>query len=306
MTDLEARLRSELHRRAEAIDPSPDLPLRIRAEVRRRERRRRAAGSAAAVAAVAVLAGGASAGVLALRGSQPSVTRVATRPPAAGGLRSSGPAAGGPSASRAGSAASPTTIVEGARVQPNAKRTGQPGKGSSPTTGAAPGGGSSPSTLASAPATTASNPSECATSDLAARIAPAPGESGAGNQGATLVLTNTSPVPCGIHGYVGLLELDAQGNPIRSRAARGSTYFHQDPGPQDILLQSGQSASADMAWSDVAGAGEPPTGACEPQAASLEITPPNEVTQLVVPFHETVCEHGTLHVTALVPGPGGP
>jgi hypothetical protein len=58
MTDFESRLREEVTRRTQGFSPSPDLPDRIHAQVRRRRRRRAMTTgglSAGAVAVVAVL-----------------------------------------------------------------------------------------------------------------------------------------------------------------------------------------------------------------------------------------------------------
>ena len=47
-------------------------------------------------------------------------------------------------------------------------------------------------------------------------------------------------------------------------------------------------------------------GACEPTAATMLVTPPDETESLAVPFGQTVCQMGRIDVTALVAGAAGP
>jgi hypothetical protein len=65
------------------------------------------------------------------------------------------------------------------------------------------------------------------------------------------------------------------------------------------VLKPGKRAETLLAWSDNPGPGEPQSGPCEPAAAWLEVTPPDESTQLLVRFGHRVCAHGYLASPAL-------
>lgn len=117
------------------------------------------------------------------------------------------------------------------------------------------------------------------------------------------MLTNTSSRTCTIDGYAGFQLLGANGADLPTNVVRGSTFFRADPGPHPITLAPGQSAWADLARTDV------PTGSenvmqCEPPIARLEVTPPDETTQLVAPLAGVACNHGRLDTTAFAQGSG--
>ncbi|GEM_PF-408172 len=280
MSDLENRLRAELRRRAASVEPSPDLPQRIDARVRRRARQRRMVGSAALAGAMVALGGGAAAGALISGGH--NYTRVTA-------------AGSGPRAHRSGSHA--------ATAHPSRRTSTTPGATQAASSTTATTTGATGTTLAQAAPPSSQPPlPECTTAQLAVRAYPAPGEARGGHLGMILVLLNASSQSCVMHGYVGLGLYDAAGAPIPSRAVRGPTYFRSDPGPRTVVLRPGGTASTDVTWSDVPTAG----GGCEPPSATLEVTPPNQTTQLKVALDQTVCDHGDLHTTALVAGSNGP
>jgi hypothetical protein len=280
VSDLEDRLRAELRRRAASVDPSPELPQRIDARVRRRARQRRMMGSAAVAGAMIVLGGGAAAGALLSEGH--TYTRVTAAGP-------------GPGAGQAANHHHPA-----AHRSARAYTTSRPGRpASSPTTTTTV--RTTTSFAQSAPPASQAPLPECTTAQLAVRLYPAPGEGRAGHFGMMVVLLNASSQPCVVRGYVGLGLYDAAGNPIPSRAVRGPTYFRNDPGPHPVVLQPGGTASTDVSWSDL-----PASGTCEPPSATLEVTPPNQTTQLKVALHQIVCGYGDLHTTALVAGSSGP
>jgi len=64
----------------------------------------------------------------------------------------------------------------------------------------------------------------------------------------------------------------------------------------------GQAVFSQLHWTVVAGTPETQTAQCEPQPASVEITPPDETTQLVVLWNmDVACLHGRIDVTAVAP-----
>lgn len=130
------------------------------------------------------------------------------------------------------------------------------------------------------------------------------GQVGAGNQGTNVVFTNRSASACTLYGYPGYGLLDAKRYEQTSTVLRGSTYFQRDPGKKTITLQPGKSAYASLAWSVIAGLGEPTDGPCEPKSAWLEVTPPNAYRHAVLRFNQTVCSHGKLTTTAVAAGTG--
>ena len=138
----------------------------------------------------------------------------------------------------------------------------------------------------------------CHTSDLSASLRPL--NSGAGQRYAALSLTNRSGHVCQVYGYVGMLLLDGNGTPLPTDVVRNA-----NPGPQIVSLAPGQSAFTLLHWTVVAGPGESQTAQCEPQPVYVEITPPDETTQLVVGWNmQFVCLHGRIDVHGLAPGSG--
>lgn len=141
----------------------------------------------------------------------------------------------------------------------------------------------------------------CTTSDLSASMAP--GSPGAGQRSATLVLTNISGRACQTYGYPGLGLVGADGATLPSHVIWGGPG---DPGRSTVQLAAGGTASAAMSWSAMPGTGDAATGPCQPAAATLLVTPPDERESLHVPFGQSVCEGGRITVTALVGGSRGP
>lgn len=138
----------------------------------------------------------------------------------------------------------------------------------------------------------------CHTADLRATLRPL--NSAAGQRYAALSLANQSGHPCLVYGYVGMLLLDARSTPLQTNVVRNA-----NPGPVVVSLAPGQSAFTVLHWTVVAGPGESQTAQCEPQPAYLEITPPDETTQLMVDWNmQFVCLHGRIDIGALAPGTG--
>jgi hypothetical protein len=111
------------------------------------------------------------------------------------------------------------------------------------------------------------------------------------NRGFILTLTNTSNTECVLDGYPGLGIEDAAHHVMPSRTHWGSTYFNADPGPKQIVLSPGETASADFAFATGAGS----------QATYLEVTPPNAFRHLTIkiPGAPVQIVGGRLFVTAM-------
>jgi len=155
-----------------------------------------------------------------------------------------------------------------------------------------------PGLVPSPPAVTPTATPRCHTSDLTASLRPL--DSGAGQRYAALTLTNRSGHVCQVYGYMGMLLLDGSSMPLPTDVVRNA-----NPGPQIVSLAPGQSAFTLLHWTVVAGPGESQTAQCEPQPVYVEITPPDETTQLVVGWNmQFVCLHGRIDVNGLAPGSG--
>lgn len=138
----------------------------------------------------------------------------------------------------------------------------------------------------------------CHTADLRATLRQL--NSAAGQRYAALSLANKSGHPCQVYGYVGMLLLDGSSMALPTNVVRNA-----NPGPQVVALAPGQSAFTVLHWTVVAGPGESQTAQCEPQPAYVEITPPDETTQLIVDWNmQFVCLQGRIDVGALAPGTG--
>jgi hypothetical protein len=151
-----------------------------------------------------------------------------------------------------------------------------------------------PTPAATPPA--ASSAGRCHTSDLAVSLRQT--NPAAGQRYAVIDLANTSSHTCWVYGYVGLLLLDGGHRAMPTTAVWTSI-------PHSIVdLAPGQMAYAQLHWSAVPSPDE--QGGCPPAPAYVEITPPDETTQLVSPWNDFggVCQHGWLEVQALAPGAG--
>lgn len=124
-----------------------------------------------------------------------------------------------------------------------------------------------------------------------------PQDAGAGNRYATLVVINKSKLVCTLWGYGGLDLLDTTKNVIPTVAER-----NLDPGSTLVTLGPGDSAGKTLHWTVVATGDEPTDGPCQPQAAAIRVTPPDETEGLDVDFDfGTVCDHGRIETSAYFP-----
>jgi hypothetical protein len=167
------------------------------------------------------------------------------------------------------------------------------------------------------PLTTASSPSaagpsaspsatvpRCHTTDLIPAAAIIAGSAAAGSESLNLKLTNNSGHTCTIYGYPGMMLEDTNSSGQATTVTRNFAVK-----PATITLANGASAATTVRFDfDVPVADEPSTGNCEAPSVYLQITPPDETTQLsatVTGGPVTVCAHGTLDVLAFVAGSKG-
>jgi uncharacterized protein DUF4232/predicted metal-binding integral membrane protein DUF2182 len=152
-----------------------------------------------------------------------------------------------------------------------------------------------PSAPAPAAAPGAGVPTRCQTGDVSATLTQ--GSPGAGQRYAALTLTNRSGHACQVYGYVGMLLLDAGGQPLPTSVGR------TPPSPSPVVVQPGGHVSAQLHWTVVPAPDEAQAGLCEPAPATALVTPPDETTQLAVPWTmDPVCQHGRIEVTPLAMG----
>jgi hypothetical protein len=153
----------------------------------------------------------------------------------------------------------------------------------------------------SSPGAAAAGTPRCHTADLKASIrALSPG---AGQRYAAVDLTNTSRHECSVDGWVGLLLLDAGRHPLPTTAHWFAPTAPQPTPP--IVLQPGDVAFAQLHWTVVPSLPDEQATNCLPAPAFLEVTPPDETTQLVIPWKlGAVCNHGTIDVMPLASGIG--
>jgi hypothetical protein len=161
-----------------------------------------------------------------------------------------------------------------------------------------------PTTSAGGPTNAPARTPRCGSNDLSGAFAFAPGSAGAGTVVYTIRLTNTTTHACTLFGHPGLLLLGASNTPLPTHVQWNSMVA-----TTRVTLAPHRSASASARFSPHnPGPGDAQSGNCQPTAARIKITPPDEKTQLVatVTPPTSVCERGALSVSALVPGAAGP
>lgn len=121
-----------------------------------------------------------------------------------------------------------------------------------------------------------------------------------GHVGAEVVLRNVSAAPCHLAGFPGLRMLSASGAPLRTTTHWGGSFLFPAISPRLVGLRTSQTASFDLAYTDIPTARLPLPRAC-PAAATLAIIPPGDVTSLRAPAKIAPCE-GELDVSPVVPG----
>jgi uncharacterized protein DUF4232 len=207
---------------------------------------------------------------------------------AAGCARPTTGTASGPPAVTSTSAGTTTDTADTAGTA--GTTTGTAGTTTSPTTTSAP----APST--STGPTPARTGTRCHTPDLTGALSEL--DAAAGHRYARLVLTNVSSRVCTVYGYGGLQLATASRQPL-------PTIQRRDPmhPPRLVRLAPGGKASSVLSWGAVPSGSEPVTGPCEPQPSLLLVIPPDETTQLAVPWRfGSVCQHGAITQWAYAAG----
>jgi hypothetical protein len=119
-------------------------------------------------------------------------------------------------------------------------------------------------------------------------------EADPGSRYVTLVVRNTSKETCTLKGFGGLEMLSDTKEPIPTNAERNLS-----PAPTVVTLAPGATAGKFLRWSVVATGDEPTTGPCQPQAASINVTPPDETEAFEVNYAlGAVCANGRLETSA--------
>jgi Protein of unknown function (DUF4232) len=132
----------------------------------------------------------------------------------------------------------------------------------------------------------------CTGADLAGTFALVPGSAGAGQIEYALTVTNSSESPCFVRGIPKATLLGTSGAALPTHVTAAG-----DGGTGRILLQPGASAVAHARFSpDVAGDGDSQSGACQPEAQTLQLNPDGGgVTDVAIKPPTSVCERGTLN-----------
>ena len=179
----------------------------------------------------------------------------------------------------------------------SAADTPAPSSAHSPSSAPASSGGTA-GTTSSSPAAGSSTGSKsarvdrCHTSELTGSLVP--GQPGAGQRYATLVLENTGGRTCTVHGYGGIGLVDSAGAPLPTHQVRVPS-----PAPTTVRLAPHESVRSQLHWSVVTGTGDSTSGPCQPTPAALQVIPPDETDHLSVPWNQgPVCEGGTIQQQA--------
>jgi hypothetical protein len=150
-----------------------------------------------------------------------------------------------------------------------------------------------PQTTAAQPETSApAQERKCTASMLSGTIEP--GDPGAGNRYATLIITNTAAEPCTLWGYGGLELVDATGKALPTNVTRQG-----DPAPALVDLGPGEMAAKDLHWTVVPTGNEPVDGPCQPEAAGARVIPPDGTEPFEVTYaFGSVCGGGQIDGSA--------
>jgi Protein of unknown function (DUF4232) len=180
--------------------------------------------------------------------------------------------------------ASQPTALEGSTTTASPSPTGQSPSGVTPTQPAQP---RTPAPTGQPPA---SDP--CTPAVLTGTVRA--DDSAAGNRYATLVVTNTGPVPCTLYGYGGVQLVAADGTALPT-----STRRDEAPGPSLVRLAPGAMAAKKLHWGVVPTGDEPVDRPCQPEPRTVRVIPPDQKHPFTVdwPFGP-VCAAGTFHDSA--------
>lgn len=160
------------------------------------------------------------------------------------------------------------------------------------------------SPAASATDAAATTTPKCSTNDLSGYVSIVPNSAGAGNELMNVKLTNTSGHTCTIYGYPGFQLEDQQQKNLPTNVVRQSA-----PVSTVTVLNNGSAATTVRFDFDVPGSGDSTSGPCQPESYYMQITPPDQFTQLVAQIQGgpvTVCQSGEMTVLPFVAGSTGP
>lgn len=149
---------------------------------------------------------------------------------------------------------------------------------------------------------------QCHTQDLSAEANLVAGSAATGHITMNITVTNTSGHTCTIYGFPGL-GLEDTNQDLQPTKVTWDTAI---PKTLISLPNGGTASSSARIDKDLPVGSEPLTGPCEPASFYLQVTPPNNTSQLVATIGDTggsgitVCDFGALDVLAFVPGSTGP
>ena len=130
----------------------------------------------------------------------------------------------------------------------------------------------------------------CRSSQLA--VAQVRRDGAAGSVGLTYRFTNRGPATCSLYGYPGLGLVGSTGSALPTSVIRSPSVVVPTLPEQTVTLAPGGHAWFDAGYSDVS------SNSC-PQAASLEVTPPNAYSHLTIATTIAPCS-GVIHVSPVV------
>jgi Protein of unknown function (DUF4232) len=145
--------------------------------------------------------------------------------------------------------------------------------------------------------TTSAATTACTGAQLSGTFKEAPGGGGAGQIEYNLTLKNTSQTSCTMDGLPAAVLLNSSGAPL-------PTHITGTNGGPLVNLVPGASAKATARFSpDVPGKGDSQSGACQPKAYTLKVTP-NGGGTVAAPIKPptSVCERGSLNFSTYVGG----
>lgn len=142
-------------------------------------------------------------------------------------------------------------------------------------------------------------PARCHTAQLAAGIHLV--QPGAGERDAVVTLRNRGRRTCSVYGYAGMELVGRRGRPLLTRVVRVHARR-----PHRVLLAPGARASALLYWASAARTGDRQRGPCQPRPARVEVTPPDETTQLLLRWPDgPVCGQGRISLLPFRAGTRG-
>lgn len=157
-------------------------------------------------------------------------------------------------------------------------------------------------TVTTAVTTQAAAPQPCRLEDLSVKFGD--GVAGPTRIGLALVVTDDAATTCSLQGYPQVVLLPSVDGhaPLTSRP--GGTVLRTDPGPHQVVLRPGESATAGIEWAEDSRACSDTSGA-GPAYDKAEITLPGTQGHATVGWPATGCLSGPPAVSALASDAGG-